>query len=413
MSTEVTASEPARRAPRFYPGYQVAAVSALGMLATAPGQTFIVSQLNTELRDAFGLGELLLNSSYTVATVCAALPLVYVGRLTDRLGPRRALPLIALCFGLACLALAAVVGPITLCLAFFLVRFCGQGALSLVSQHAVAMWFHAKLGRINGVKQVVVFGLWTFAPPLAVWLIATVGWRGTYVVFALAVWALVIPAALLFVRDRPEDLGLTLDGAPPTSEAEPGVSLREAMRTRAYWILTAVMVSAPLIGTAILFDLQPILDLRGIDERGAALAASAWPLTTGLAALPSGWLTDRVRPRPLLLAGSACVIATPLLLLVVTTPFGAAGCLAVFGVGQTLTGACAAAAVARVFGRAHHGAIRSSVSRIMVVATGVGPLVTASSAAITGGYTAALVGFAALGIVGALLVLWLPSEQRA
>lgn len=402
-----------RRAPRFFPGYPVAAVAALGMLATAPGQTFILSQLNTELRAAFDLSELMLNTSYTVATVCAALPLVVVGRLTDRIGPRRALALVALCFGLACLALAAVVGPVTLCLAFFLVRFTGQGALSLVSQHAVAMWFHAKLGRINGIKQVVVFGLWTFAPPLAVWLISTLGWRGAYVAFACLVWALVIPPALLFVRDRPEDVGLTLDGDAAPASAEPGITLREATRTRAYWILTAVMVAGPLVGTALLFDIQPLLALRGIDERGAAWAASAWPLATGLVALPAGWLTDRVKPAVLLAAGAVCVAASPLLLLVVTTPVGAAACLALFAVGQTVTGSCAGAAVARVFGRAHHGAIRSSMSRVMVIATGLGPLVSAASVALTGGYTAALLGFGALGVVCGLLPLGLPRDEDA
>lgn len=384
---------------RWFPGYQVAAVAALGLLATAPGQTFILSQLNTSLREAFGLSELMLNATYTLATVCAALPLVLVGRLSDALGPRRALVVAAAGFGLACCALSAVIGPLTLCVGFFLVRFLGQGALSLVSQHAVAMWFHAKLGRINGLKQVVVFGLWTFAPPFAVLLIATLGWRATYVVFGVSVWLLVIPAAWFFVKDRPEDLGLSLDGAAPVAEERPGATLREARRTRAYWLLTATMVTGPLVGTALLFDVQPLLATRGIDESGAAWAASAWPLATGLFALPAGWLTDRIRPVRLLVSGMACAAAAPALLLVVEGPLQAAGCLALFAVGQTLTGACGAAAVARLFGRAHHGAIRSSISRVMVVATGIGPLVTGTSVALTGGYGAALFAFTAVGVV--------------
>lgn len=298
---------------RWFLGYDVAAVAALATALTAPGQTFVVSQLNTSLREAFGLSELLLNASYTVATVAAALPLVLTGRLTDRFGPRRTLAVVALLFGLGCLALSAAQGPVSLCLAFFCLRFFGQGSLSLVSQHAVAMWFHERLGRIHGVSQVAVFGLWTFAPPLTVALIAGVGWRGTYVVFALAIWLLVVPAALLFMRDRPDELGLALDGGAPkggVASTGPELTLREASRTQTYWILAALFVIGPLVGTGVLFDIQPLLGARGIDAAGAAWAVSAFSLATGVMALPAGWLTDRFRPAPLLTGGMLCTVGS-------------------------------------------------------------------------------------------------------
>lgn len=389
---------------RWFPGYDVAAVAALATALTAPGQTFVVSQLNTSLREAFGLSELLLNASYTVATVLAALPLVLTGRLTDRFGPRRTLAVVALLFGLGCLALSAAQGPVTLCLAFFCLRFFGQGSLSLVSQHAVAMWFHARLGRIHGISQVAVFGLWTFAPPLTVALIASVGWRGTYVVFALLIWLLVIPAALLVVRDRPEELGLALDGGVPTdgvaSSAGPELTLREASRTRIYWILATLFVIGPLVGTGVLFDIQPLLGARDIDAAGAAWAVSAFSLATGVMALPAGWLTDRFRPAPLLTVGMMCVAGSAVGLLFVSRTGEAAAAVGLFAIGQIVVGACGGATVARAFGRTHHGAIRSSLTRLAVVGTGLGPLATAASVAITGTYDAALIGFAALGALG-------------
>src|SRR5690606_7566649 len=46
---------------------------------------------------------------------------------------------------------AGVLHPAMVFVAFFLLRFLGQGSLSMVSGHAVAMWFHARLGRMEGI----------------------------------------------------------------------------------------------------------------------------------------------------------------------------------------------------------------------------------------------------------------------
>jgi MFS transporter, OFA family, oxalate/formate antiporter len=435
---------------RWFPGYTVAGAATVAYIATAPGQTFVVSQLNGPLRDAFGIGELTLNTSYAIATVLASFPLVLVGRWTDRVGPRRALAWTAMAFGLACVFMSLVTGFWGVVAAFFLLRFLGQGALSMVSQHATAMWFHRRLGAIHGIKQVAVFGIWVLFPQGALWLITTVGWRWTYVVFAGAVWVSVIPLALLAVRDRPEELGLRMDDDPPEGDArapgeslspagdrgsghrrggedgatrfagpmgtpaqvappvpearsapsgphrEAAFSLSGALRTRAYWILAAAVFLSPLIGTAFLFDMQPILARRGMDAGAAALAVSAWSAGMALMALPAGYLADRVRPSRLIPGGLAGIAGSSLLLWWAPLPLAAAAAMALFAVGQSLVATSSTTSIARYFGRTHHGAIRASVVRLGVVGTGLGPVFTGLSANRTGGYLAATLLFLAM-----------------
>ncbi|MEM1331229.1 MAG: MFS transporter [Planctomycetota bacterium] len=441
---------------RLYPGYSVAAVGTLAYFATAPGQTFIISQLNTPLRDAFDIDPLRLNGAYTLATVLAALPLVYVGRLTDKLGPRKTMVLVALGFAGACAAMAGAQGLITAFIGFFLLRFLGQGSLSMVSQHSVAMWFHEKLGRVAGIKQVAVFLAWILLPQLAIWMIKELGWRETYLIFGAAVVVLVVPLALIFVIDRPEDVGMGMDGkrapenddhpdwgpasdtpvGPPgvadTAEAreearldelphpqEPGFTLNQAMRTPAYWLIVFSTLIPPLVGTALLFDMQPIIGERlasGDGESSPMLAAavvSAWTATMGIMALPSGFLVDRVIPRvliPLGMLGQAIACA---LFVFTTTSLVAQGAMALFAVGQSLVSSCGAAATARYFGRAHHGAIRSSITRLGVIGTGLGPLITGLSADRTGGYDAALWIFAAMSVPVGLACVWLTAPTPA
>lgn len=392
---------------RWYPGYTVAAVSTLAFIATAPGQTFIISQFNTSLREAFGIGELTLNVAYTVATVAASLPLVYVGALTDRLGPRKTLALVALAFGAACAAMGAATGAATVFVGFFLLRFLGQGALSLVSQHAIAMWFHRRLGSIHGVKQVVIFGIWIPFPFFAATLIGAVGWRLAFVVMGALVALAVIPLSLWLVRDRPEDIGLRIDNdahddhdgeAKATRPDEPAFTLREAMRTRTFWLVAAATFVSPLVGTAFLFDIQPILAQRGMTQTHATAAVSVWTLSMAVMALPTGYLTDRFRPSALLPLGMLAIALSAVVLWAARTPWMASAALAVFGAGQSVVATTGNATIARRFGRANHGAIRASVVRLAVIGTGLGPLFTGLSAWMTGGYALSMAAFIAMSV---------------
>jgi MFS transporter, OFA family, oxalate/formate antiporter len=409
----------------WFPGYTVAAVATVAFIATAPGQTFIVSQINTPLSKELGLEPLALNTTYTLATVAAAFPLVLVGKLTDRIGPRRSLALVAVAFGLGCLVMAGASGLASLCLGFFAVRFLGQGALGLVSQHTVAMWFHARLGAVLGVKQVVVFAVWIGAPPAAVMLVGELGWRTTYVVFGALVVVMVVPLALLFVRDRPEDLGLSMDGTSSVASHSHGIDtpdsgcttdfdLPEAVRTRAYWILAAVFFLSPLIGTALLFDMQPIVAARGLGVSSAAIAVSAWTTTMAVAALPSGFIADRARPSIAVAVGMGSIALAAIAVRVTDTLGGIVLAAVCFGVGQSVGNASASTTVARVFGRTHHGAIRGSISRLGVIGTGLGPLCTGLSVHLTGSHDAAMIAFAiACGpVVLAAATLGPPTARR-
>ncbi len=413
------------REHRWYPGYTVAAVTTVALVATAPGQTFILSQFNTPLRDAFGIGELTLNVAYTIATVAASLPLVYVGALTDRIGPRRMLALVALVFGIACAAMGLVIGPITVFIGFFLMRFLGQGALSLVAQHALAMWFHRRLGSMHGLKQVLLFGVWIPFPFLAATLIDRAGWRMAFVVMGALVAGTVIPLTLWLIRDKPEDLGLRIDNDkhPPADEdgAEPTppparhaeYTLREARRTAAFWLVAAAFFVSPLVGTAFLFDIQPLLARRGMTAAHAAAAVSAWTLAMSIMALPSGLLTDRFRPSLLMPLGMGAVAVSSILLWAASSPWLASAALAMFGVGQSLVATSGNATVARYFGRSSHGAIRASITRLAVIGTGIGPTITGLSVWLTGRYGLSTLAFLAMTIPVAVGCFWLREPTPA
>jgi len=369
-------------------------VSTVALIATGPGQTVVVSQFNTSFRETLGISASALSTAYMIGTLSAALPLVLVGKASDRFGPRRVMGAIACLFGLACAAAGQVQGVVTLTLAFFALRFLGQGSLGLVSGHALALWFERRLGTMNGIKLVLTQLGMAILPGIALALIATYGWRTAYAALGLMVCVLVLPLALLVARDRPEDVGERVDGDPPVDppghehddespelsptghrHVDPAFTLGEALRTGAYWIVTLSMVLNGLIGTALLFHVQPLLESAGLAVTASAPVLRTWSLTMMVCVLPAGWLADRVAPRWMifgslvLLAGSALLTlgasSVPLFHL-------AYGC---FGVSQAMATAVAVPTIARYFGRAHHGAIRGSVTRLGVAGTGLGPVI--------------------------------------
>jgi sugar phosphate permease len=91
---------------------------------------------------------------------------------------------------------------------------------SLVINVTIAQWFVRKRGRAMGIANLGT-GIAKFSIPLvAAALFVSIGWRGTWAVFGLVAPFLVVVPALIFVRRRPEDMGLRPDGEAPSSTTE-------------------------------------------------------------------------------------------------------------------------------------------------------------------------------------------------
>ena len=124
----------------------------------------------------------------------------------------------------------------------------------------------------------------------------------------VAVLLAMIPA-FLFLRDKPADIGLQPfgdDGSAEAAEAElveaaEGATLRQATRTRDFWLLAGSFfvcgyTSNGLIGTHLL----PHAVEHGFSPATAASAIGLMGMMNVVGTLASGWLTDRYDNRKLL-----------------------------------------------------------------------------------------------------------------
>ncbi|MGK2867123.1 MAG: MFS transporter [Mycobacterium sp.] len=189
----------------------------------------------------------------------------------------------------------------------------GTGAISMGFVATVATrWFEARRGLVTGVLTAAsATGQLIFLPVVAE-VTTRHGWRWASLIVAAAALA-VVPLVVLFMRNRPQDIGLTPYGADPSDPArEPAVlptgtfsaafdGLRIGLRSRAFWLLAASfaicgMTTNGLIGTHFI----PAANDHGMPTTLAAGLLATIGVLDVAGTVFSGWLTDRVDPRLLL-----------------------------------------------------------------------------------------------------------------
>jgi len=408
------------RLPFFY-GWVMLPTVMLISICTSPGQTFGIAVFNPYIQEALGLSSSELSGAYMAGTMLASLPLIWVGALMDRYGPRRVLVGVVLLFGLTCMGMTQVSGIATLFVIFFFLRLLGQGSMSMLARNALAMWFERRLGFASGLSNVGMAAAVGVVPALGIMLIDAYGWREAYAILGLSVWVLVLPLLAFVFRNKPEDMGQVPDGGDAPRQREQlkvrvggagrGFTLEQALRSRSYWIAVCAMASWSMSGTGAQFHIVSIFAGRGLGAMEVATMFSIYAVVIACVRLGGGILADKL-PLNGLIAASMLFQGLGLAVLnglrAEWLPYAYP---VVFALGSGLLMSVGETMWVRYYGRRHLGRIRGSVSTIGVAASGVGPFVMGMAYDFFGGFSEVLWGCAALCAPLALLGLWATPPQ--
>jgi MFS family permease len=405
----------ARRLP-FYYGWLILPMSILAAFATSPGQTFMVSVFNPSLRDALSLSLSQLTGAYMLGTILASLPQPYIGYWSDRVGIRRMLVLVVVFFSLACIFIAQAENLLMLTTAFFFLRMFGQGALNLLSNNMLPMWFSERLGRVSGIKKIILDLMIGSVPIGVLAAIKQFGWRETYILAGVIVVSIMLPLAVFVFVGRPEDIGEQIEGGvqqkkPRTvgremSNSDNAITLKEAMRHRAYWILIISSIAFSGIVTAITFNLLPIFSELGFSQESAAGIFSLLMITSAISQILGGVLADRITLK-WLLVGALVLFALGVSALIILPPnVAAVSYMLTFGLGLGLFGGLNNTVWVRYFGRSHLGKIQGSVSTAMVAGSSVGPFLMGLAFDSFGSFQFSLIVIAIMLVILAVIGIW-------
>lgn len=363
---------------RLYYGWiVVGVVYAANLVAFAINPTF--GLFVTPLEAEFGWSRGTLARSLTIGTVFGALLSPMLGTLIDRLGLRFLIGWSGVLAGLCFIGLAWVRQAwqynVLLGMAFGVMTI---GVGQLMGSVAVSRWFVRRRGRAMGIVMMGASSgglLWVF---LVTVLIATIGWRMTFVVQGVLTAVLIGVPVFLLMIDSPETVGLS-DQSPAGGGAgvlagdEYHWTIRQAVRTRAFWqTLGGVMIgSFSVLGY--FAHAVPIMESHGL-SRGVASAAWATFFVTGIAAkFVWGFAIERLSVRYAL---TICLLAESVgitLLLLAHSPSAVFLWAVLNGLGHGPFLQLLAMVWADYFGRRSLGSIFGAVQPFIVVAGSLGP----------------------------------------
>jgi sugar phosphate permease len=286
------------------------------------------------------------------------------GVLLDRFGVRRVAvgALLLTAFGLGASALATELWQLVVL--FGLVAGFGAGLVSSSLGPVIAnRWFVRGRGVVVGV-----FGASTSAGQLVFFPVMTVtavalGWRNAVLVMAVLLASVTLPA-LFLLRERPSDVGQRARGAPDDgvddpslSRADPGI-MRRAFRTETFWLLagTFFVCGATSNGLVGQHFIAHAVD-HGFTQTDASGTLAIMGAFNFVGTLASGWLTDRVDPRRLLLAYYGFRGLSLLYLPAIHNSMDISGFAILFGLDYIATVPPTVALVADTFGRRNVGIV--------------------------------------------------------
>ena len=404
-----------RRWPFFY-GWVIVGVAFVGSGIGSGAAIWGPSVLLLPMTEDMEWSRAQFFSAFLVRELIAGFSAPFIGPLYDtKHGPRLLMGAGALILG-ASTALVSVVGELW---QFVLLFGVGGGLAELgsgfyISQTLVPKWFMRHRGRALGVAIMGVgLGALVF-PGVISTLIGSVGWRGAWVWFGVGIGSIGFVLSL-FVRTRPEDVGLLPDGGLATEDVrrtpsrtmviEPLLTRREAIRTPAFWLL---LVSFSLVGlgiTGFQTNWHPFLVETGFGPVEASFGIAIYGLVSGIVRPGWGLLGERFPPR-YLMAGAAT--ATAVLILVFLNVRGFEALIVVMFIAGAVMGGylvLRALLTANYFGREYLGSVDSFMRPFMTGTGAMGPLIFGALYDLRGGYGFVFVAAAiAWGIAG-LIVL--------
>ena len=165
---------------RIFYGWVILIVCTMGKIMSSPGQSPCIGPTTDAIMVSLGMSETKITTLYLFGTLASAFSLPQRGKGLDRLLPLKVSVGVAVGLGGAGMRLSWTENAPTLLLAFFLLRFFGQGSMMMASQTPINYWYVSNRGSRMGIAGAVTsLFMMGVVPPLMYADGLENGWRHT------------------------------------------------------------------------------------------------------------------------------------------------------------------------------------------------------------------------------------------
>jgi MFS family permease len=337
-----------------------------------------------------------------------------IGYLINKFGPRRMIFLGSALSGFGFFIFSRIDSFLTFFLVFVLLIAMGANAgLFHPVSTVINNWFIRRRGTAFGVLTAAgSLGGMLLAPLLSHFAL-NYGWRTAAVLAGSMILVFNLPAAFFMYRS-PEDRGLQPDGgmshgdkSANANSIEPDhveidFTVKGALRTRAFWLLTLCISFRILVTVALSAHMVPVLVWRGMSEASAAYMVSLYAMLTIVGMLVMGRVGDRYY-KPFL-----CSISQILTLgcLLGITWWASDAALYLLPVGMAITMSTVPlnwSLIGDFFGRQNYATLRGIMVVGVGIATFISPIYAGWIYDFTQSYAIVLTTFSAMLLVAAIL----------
>jgi len=303
----------------FY-GWTIVAVTFLIGFTQAGVFQNVLSIFLKPMAEEFGWNRSIITGSIAVGSLAGGILSPLVGPHLDHYGSRKPAFWGITILSAGLIALSQLSAVWQLYLFFGTGRMIASGLLALVVTVSVSNWFIEKRGRAMGISQLGSRIGIAFLPLLVQHIIMSYGWRTAWAVLGIIVFAFSALPSLIFLKRRPEDIGLLPDGRAPEEklgtgpespdekkqksrfniENEPVWTRKTVFRTSAFWQLVFVMCVIYLVGAGSNFHLFPFMTDQGLPPTTAVLVITVLSVCAALGGVLFGFLAERISVKKLM-----------------------------------------------------------------------------------------------------------------